>query len=163
MVKTLINPPSVPVKAQKKIAGFSDIITGSVDFKSTLFKVPGSELDVVTSGERRTDLTDVTNATKLRAFYKLLNNYYDYIILDTPPIQPVSDTLLLSQAADHNVLIARSQYTKMLGIRSTLKKLSNLNIKADGIILNSMDTSRSSYYGYYYYYGGYYTKGYKYA
>ena len=165
-IETDIRRPSVLKilgESEKKLAGFSDIITGSVDFKSTLYKIPGSELDVVTSGERRTDLTDVTNTSKLKAFYKLLNNYYDYIILDTPPIQPVSDTLLLSQAADHNVLIARSQYTKMLGIRSTLKKLSNLNIKADGIILNSMDTSRASYYGYYYYYGGYYTKGYKYA
>ena len=165
-IETDIRRPSVLKilgESEKKLAGFSDIITGSVDFKSTLYKIPGSELDVVTSGERRTDLTDVTNTSKLKAFYKLLNNYYDYIILDTPPIQPVSDTLLLSQAADHVVLIARSQYTKMLGIRSTLKKLSNLNIKADGIILNSMDTSRSSYYGYYYYYGGYYTKGYKYA
>ena len=165
-IETDIRRPSVLKilgESEKKLAGFSDIITGSVDFKSTLYKIPGTELDVVTSGERRTDLTDVTNTSKLKAFYKLLNNYYEYIILDTPPIQPVSDTLLLSQAADHIVLIARSQYTKMLGIRSTLKKLSNLNIKADGIILNSMDTSRSSYYGYYYYYGGYYTKGYKYA
>ena len=165
-IETDIRRPSVLKilgESEKKLAGFSDIITGSVDFKSTLYKIPGTELDVVTSGERRTDLTDVTNTSKLKAFYKLLNNYYDYIILDTPPIQPVSDTLLLSQSADHIVLIARSQYTKMLGIRSTLKKLNNLNIKADGIILNSMDTSRSSYYGYYYYYGGYYTKGYKYA
>ena len=165
-IETDIRRPSVLKilgESEKKLAGFSDIITGSVDFKSTLYKVPGSDLAVITSGERRTDLTDVTNASKLKAFFKLLNNYYEYIILDTPPIQPVSDTLLLSQASDYNILIARSQYTKMLGIRSTLKKLSNLNIKADGIILNSMDTSRSSYYGYYYYYGGYYTKGYKYA
>ena len=106
---------------------------------------------------------DIVKISILKAFFKLLNNYYEYIILDTPPVQPVSDTLLLSQASDYNILIARSQYTKMLGIRSTIKKLNNLNIKADGIILNSMDTSRSSYYGYYYYYGGYYTKGYKYA
>lgn len=165
-VETDIRRPSVLKilgEPEKKLNGFSDIITGSVDFKSTLYKIPGSELAVVTSGARRTDLTDVTNVSKLKAFFKLLNNYYEYIILDTPPVQPVSDTLLLSQASDYNVLIARSQYTKMLGIRSTLKKLSNLNIKADGIILNSMDTSRSSYYGYYYYYGGYYTKDYKYA
>ena len=72
-----INAPEIVNKyygeSEKKLAGFSDIITGSVDFKSTLYKVPGSELDVVTSGERRTDLTDVTNTSKLKAFYKLLN------------------------------------------------------------------------------------------
>ena len=68
-----------------------------------------------------------------------------------------------AQSVDHTILIARSQFTKMLGVRSTIKKLHNHNIKADGIILNSMDTSRASYYGYYYYYGGYYNKGYKYA
>ena len=51
----------------------------------------------------------------------------------------------------------------MLGIRSTIKKLLSLNVAVDGIVLNSMDTSKSNYYGYNYYYGGYYNKGYSYS
>ena len=143
--------------------GFSDIISGEVSLKDTIFHLPGTDLSIITSGKKRTDFTDITNEQKLKQFFKLLTHYYDYVILDTPPIQPVSDTLLLAQCVDHVYLIARSQYTKMLGIRSTIKKLASLAVNIDGIILNSMDTSKSNYYGYNYYYGGYYNKGYSYS
>ena len=89
------------------------------------------------------------------AYY--LKNEYDYVILDTPPIQPVSDTLFISQATDHNIIIARSRFTKLVGIKSALKKLNSVNAKVDGVLFNDLDTSRASYYGYYQY-GGYYKK-----
>ena len=167
-IETDIRRPSVLTElemeqdADKKI-GFSDIISGEVSLKDTIFHLPGTDLSIITSGKKRTDFTDITNEQKLKQFFKLLTHYYDYIILDSPPIQPVSDTLLLAQCVDHVYLIARSQYTKMLGIRSTIKKLLSLDVTVDGIILNSMDTSKSNYYGYNYYYGGYYNKGYSYS
>ena len=86
-----------------------------------------------------------------------LKENYDYIVLDTPPIQPVSDTLFIGQATDHNLLIARSKFTKLAGIRSAVKKLKNVNVNVDGLVFNDLDTSKASYYGYYQY-GGYYRK-----
>lgn len=167
-IETDIRRPSVLTElemeedSEKKI-GFSDIISGESSLKASIFRLPGTALAVLTSGKKRTDFTDITNEQKLKQFFNLLTHYYDYIILDSPPIQPVSDTLLLAQCVDHVYLIARSQYTKMLGIRSTIKKLASLDVNIDGIILNSMDTSKSNYYGYNYYYGGYYNKGYSYS
>ena len=167
-IETDIRRPSVLTElemeqdVEKKI-GFSDLISGEVSLKDTIFHLPGTDLEVITSGKKRTDFTDITNEQKLKQFFKLLTHHYDYVILDSPPVQPVSDTLLLAQCVDHVYLIARSQYTKMLGIRSTIKKLLSLDISVDGIVLNSMDTSKSNYYGYNYYYGGYYNKGYSYS
>ena len=167
-IETDIRRPSVLTElemdqeSEKKI-GFSDIISGEASLKESIFHLPGTELAIITSGKKRTDFTDITNEQKLKQFFKLLTHHYDYVILDSPPIQPVSDTLLLAQCVDHVYLIARSQYTKMLGIRSTIKKLLSLDVNIDGIILNSMDTSKSNYYGYNYYYGGYYNKGYSYS
>tara|TARA_B110000881_G_scaffold202204_1_gene201876 strand:- start:398 stop:748 length:351 start_codon:yes stop_codon:yes gene_type:complete len=111
----------------------------------------------MTSGTRRSDLTDLTTPEKLKEFFDLLKEAYDYVIIDTPPIQPVSDTLFISQATDHNILIARSNVTKMAGIKSVIKKLTNVNVKVDGLIINDLDTSKASYYGYYQY-GGYNSK-----
>ena len=90
-------------------------------------------------------------------FFDELKISYDYLILDTPPIQPVSDTLFISQATDHNIIIARSKFTKLAGIKSAVKKLKNVNVEVDGLIFNDLDTSKASYYGYYQY-GGYYRK-----
>ena len=161
LVETDIRRPSVLKLINKddeeKKPGFSDLIQGKVEFSDTIINMPGSGIDLMTSGSRRSDLTDLTTPSKLREFFDSLKESYDYIILDTPPIQPVSDTLFLSQATDHNIIIARSKFTKLAGIKSAIKKLKNVNVKVDGLIFNDLDTSKASYYGYYQY-GGYYRK-----
>ena len=160
LVETDIRRPSVlnlVSKDETKRKGFSDLIQGSVEFSDTIVNIPGSEIDLMASGTRRSDLTDLTTPTKLREFFDHLKQSYDYIVLDTPPIQPVSDTLFISQATDHNFIIARAKFTKLAGIRSAVKKLKNVNVDVDGLIFNDLDTSKASYYGYYQY-GGYYRK-----
>ena len=161
LIETDIRRPSVLNIISKteevKKPGFSDIIQGNVNFSDTLTDLPGTEVKLMTSGTRRSDLTDLTTPEKLKEFFDSLKEIYDYIILDTPPIQPVSDTLFISQATDHNILIARSNVTKIAGIKSAIKKLKNVNVKIDGLIFNDLDTSKASYYGYYQY-GGYYSK-----
>ena len=69
----------------------------------------------------------------------------------------MSDTLFISQATDHNLIIVRANVTKLVGIKSVLKKLDNVGVKVDGLVLNDLDTSKASYYGYYQY-GGYNNK-----
>ena len=161
LIETDIRRPSVLNKTnladEAPSVGFSDIIQGKIKMSDCIMKLPGSEIDVMTSGTRRSDLTDLTTTSKLKTFFDILKKNYDYVIIDTPPIQPVSDTLFISQSTDHNFLIVRSNVTKLIGIRSVLKKLNNVEVKVDGIVFNDLDTSKASYYGYYQY-GGYYNK-----
>ena len=161
LVETDIRRPSVLTKTSQADeapkVGFSDLIQGGVKMSDCIMKLPGSEIEVMTSGTRRSDLTDLTTTKKLKAFFDILKVNYDYLIVDTPPIQPVSDTLFISQATDHNLLVVRSNSTKLVGVKSVIKKLSNVNSKVDGLIFNDLDTSKASYYGYYQY-GGYYNK-----
>jgi len=162
LVETDIRRPSVLTKTSQADeapkVGFSDIIQGGdIKISDCIMKLPGSEIEVMTSGTRRSDLTDLTTPEKLKQFFDVLKNNYDYLIIDTPPIQPVSDTLFISQATDHNLLVVRSNVTKMVGIKSVLKKLENVGVKVDGLVFNDLDTSKASYYGYYQY-GGYYNK-----
>ena len=161
LVETDIRRPSVLNKTtqgeEAPKVGFSDIIQGGVNLSECIMKLPGSEIEVMTSGTRRSDLTDLTTTKKLKDFFDALKSKYDYLIIDTPPIQPVSDTLFISQAIDHNLLIVRANVTKMVGIKSVIKKLNNVKVKVDGLVFNDLDTSKASYYGYYQY-GGYYNK-----
>ena len=161
LIETDIRRPSVLNKTnlaeEAPKVGFSDIIQGKVNVSECIIKLPGSEIDVMTSGSRRSDLTDLTTTDKLKSFFDLLKKNYDYLIIDTPPIQPVSDTLFISQATDHNLLIVRANRTKLVGVKSVIKKLNNVKVKVDGLIFNDLDTSKASYYGYYQY-GGYYNK-----
>ena len=161
LVETDIRRPSVLTKTtqadEAPKVGFSDLIQGGVNMSDCIMKLPGSEIEVMTSGTRRSDLTDLTTSKKLKTFFDILKQNYDYVIIDTPPIQPVSDTLFISQATDHNLIIVRANVTKLVGIKSILKKLDNVGVKVDGLVLNDLDTSKASYYGYYQY-GGYSNK-----
>ena len=84
---------------------------------------------------------------------------YDYVIVDSPPVQPVSDTLILTQAADYNLFVIRSEETRTVSFMSSIKKIQNVGAKINGIVINDLDTSKDSYYSYYYSYSPeYYTK-----
>jgi capsular exopolysaccharide synthesis family protein len=161
LVETDIRRPSVLNKTtqgdEAPKVGFSDLIQGGVNMSDCIMNLPGSEIEVMTSGTRRSDLTDLTTSKKLKTFFDVLKQNYDYVIIDTPPIQPVTDTLFISQATDHNLIIVRANVTKLVGIKSVIKKLDNVGVKVDGLVLNDLDTSKASYYGYYQY-GGYSNK-----
>jgi len=117
--------------------------------KNCIFKVPGTDLDIISSGKRRYDMSDIVSKDQIKKFFDLLKIEYDYVIIDSPPIQPVSDTLILTQASDYNLFVIRSEETKTASFLSSLKKIQNVEAKVDGIIINDLDTSKDSYYNYY--------------
>lgn len=83
---------------------------------------------------------------------------FDYVIIDTPPVGTVADALTIGKAADGNIVIVRSGYTKKALVKDTLDSLKITNKPLLGIVLNRVDVSRNgSYYykGYGSYYGNY--------
>ena len=143
----------------KEIVGLGEIISGTANFDKAIMLVPGTNLKIITSGEKRFDLSDIVNKEQFKKFLDILKIEYDYVIIDSPPVQPVSDTLILAQAADHNFFIIRSDVTKTLSFMSSIKKLQNVDANLSGLILNDIDTSKDSYYSYYYNYSpDYYSK-----
>mgnify|MGYP001215381463 CR=1 FL=1 len=144
----------------KEILGMGEIISGSAQLNEAIFKVPGTELDIITSGEKRFDMSDIVNKEQIKKFLDVLKMEYDYVIVDSPPVQPVSDTLILTQASDYNLFVIRSEETRTVSFMSSIKKIQNVGTKISGIIINDLDTSKDSYYSYYYNYSPnyYYTK-----
>ena len=143
----------------REILGLGEIITGKAQLKEVIFKVPGTELDIITSGEKRFDMSDIVNKEQIKKFLDVLKIEYDYVIVDSPPVQPVSDTLILSQSSDYNLFVVRSEGTRTASFMSSIKKIQNVGSKINGIVINDLDTSKDSYYSYYYSYSPeYYNK-----
>ena len=143
----------------RQILGLGEIISGSANLKDAIFKVPGTELDIITSGEKRFDMSDIVSKDQIKKFLDVLKLEYDYVIVDSPPVQPVSDTLILTQSSDYNLFVIRSDETRTASFMSSIKKIQNVGAKINGIIINDLDTSKDSYYSYYYSYSpDYYTK-----
>ena len=143
----------------KEILGLGEIISGVSTLNDAIFKVPGTNLDIITSGGKRFDMSDIVNKEQIKKFLDVLKMEYDYVIVDSPPVQPVSDTLILTQAADYNLFVIRSEETRTVSFMSSIKKIQNVGAKISGIVINDLDTSKDSYYSYYYSYSpDYYTK-----
>tara|TARA_B100001093_G_C26850223_1_gene1024791 strand:- start:229 stop:2355 length:2127 start_codon:yes stop_codon:yes gene_type:complete len=143
----------------RQILGLGEIISGSANLNDAIFKVPGTELDIITSGEKRFDMSDIVSKDQIKKFLDVLKLEYDYVIVDSPPVQPVSDTLILTQSSDYNLFVIRSEETRTASFMSSIKKIQNVGAKINGIIINDLDTSKDSYYSYYYNYTpDYYTK-----
>ena len=143
----------------REILGLGEIITGTAQLNEAIFKVPGTDLDIITSGEKRFDMSDIVNKEQIKKFLDVLKMEYDYVIVDSPPVQPVSDTLILTQASDYNLFVIRSEETRTASFMSSIKKVQNVGAKINGIVINDLDTSKDSYYSYYYSYSPeYYTK-----
>ena len=71
---------------------------------------------------------------------------YDYIILDTPPINPVSDTLVIAQRVDALFMVVRASVTKYDAFKKAVNALKVLGIEVDGVIINGADPRPKSYY-----------------
>ena len=160
LIEADIRRPSVAsgyYEFDDKKKGLSEILINESAFSDTIQTVPGTKLNFIASGKKRTDLSDIVNVVKLKKFFNLLNKKYDYVIIDSPPILPVSDTLVLTQASDYTLYVTRANVTGLLSLMSGIKKLKNINKKIDAFILNDLDTSKHSYYGYYYQQNYYYS------
>jgi capsular exopolysaccharide synthesis family protein len=139
-------------KFDQEIFGLGEIISSNIAFRETIFKVPGTKLEIITSGAKRFDMSDIVSREQIKKFFDVLKAEYDYLIIDSPPVQPVSDTLILTQASDYNLFIIRSDSSKTLAFMSSMKKIQNVGAKIDGIVINDLDTSKDSYYNYNYSY-----------
>jgi len=148
-------------KFDKEIFGLGEIISSNNSLKDTIFTVPGTKLEIITSGAKRFDMSDIVSREQIKKFFDVLKTQYDYVIIDSPPVQPVSDTLILTQASDYNLFIVRSETSRTLAFMSSIKKIQNVGAKIDGIVINDLDTSKDSYYNYNYNYNyssNYYNK-----
>lgn len=99
-----------------------------------------------------------------RAFAKLLEELgqrFDRIILDSPPIHPVADAIVLATQAEGVVLILKAGLTNRTLAKRAVRALKDVKAKIYGAILNSVDLEDPKYGGYYadyrrygHYYGG---------
>ena len=91
--------------------GLTDILVGKSDLKSVTKKIEES-LFLITAGTIPPNPAEILGSKEMEDLIKELSINFDYIILDTPPILPVSDTLLLASKADATLIVVNARKTK---------------------------------------------------
>ena len=111
-------------------------------------------IDLLLSGPIPPNPTELLSRKSLKMVLDLLNEEYDYVILDTAPVGLVTDTLQLARYANVSCFVCRADYTPKanLGLLDSLAQEHKLPNAC--VVLNAVDMSKRKY-GYYYGYGYY--------
>jgi len=112
-------------------------------------------VDVLPAGQHVSNPLELLASKKFSEILDHLQGQYETIIIDTPPVNFVSDALVIG-TGKAVVYVVKSRSTSINSIQSGLSRLRNAQANIVGVVLNQVDTSKLSYYGEDEYYGGYY-------
>ncbi len=124
------------------------------DFGSNVQKTEIDNLFVVTSGIRPPNPSELLNTPLLSEFIKWAKHNYDMIIVDSPAVIPVSDTLLWGHVIDKAIFVVKHCKTNSKLSKIAIDKLQKANIKILGTVISHFKEEGLSYgkYGYYKHY-----------
>jgi succinoglycan biosynthesis transport protein ExoP len=145
--------------------GLSNYLSGNTDEKQMLIhQVADSQVFLITSGPLPPNPAELLNSSKMVRLVKETQEQFDFVLLDSPPVQQVTDSLALSPIADGTVLVVRAGHTTYDMLDSGIKRLREGHGHLLGIVLNRLkkkhaDKGYYGYYSYYSHYGSYSTTG----
>ena len=134
-------------------SGVSDVIGQFNDFSSAVHRDVIPSMDVLTSGAIPPNPSELLASAQFTELVNQLKEEYDYVIMDTPPLGVVADTLLLKDYVGGYVLVVREKVTTHGDIERALQSIHLADSKVLGFLKVGC-TLRSRGYGYNKYRGG---------
>ena len=144
-----LRKPSLHKKFKvSNIIGLSDVIIGKEELV-TAFHRYNKNLVILTSGKIPPNPSEMLSSKTMTVLLEELKNNFDYIILDTPPVQAVTDSQILSTKSDGTIIVVKAERTKKDSVENSINLLKKVNANIIGTVLNGVDNSRNKYYYYY--------------
>lgn len=110
---------------------------------------PISGLYLMTSGELPPNPAELVGSDRMKTIIKALSTRFDFIIIDTPPVLPVTDAVVLSARVDSVLLVSRVGSTRYSQLKHAANRLREVNANVVGVVLNRLSVRSSEYYLYY--------------
>ncbi|MDI9217081.1 MULTISPECIES: CpsD/CapB family tyrosine-protein kinase [Clostridium] len=144
-----LRKPSIHKKFKvSNIIGLSDVIIGKEELVAAIHRY-NQNLVILTSGKIPPNPSEMLSSKAMTTLIEELKNNFDYIILDTPPVQAVTDSQILSTKADGTILVVRAEKTKKDSVENAINLLKKVKANIIGTVLNGVDNGRNKYYYYY--------------
>jgi len=131
--------------------GFSDLIQGTARAEECALATPQDGLFVIPSGPRPPNPAELLGSDRVQDILEGLEDLFDIVIIDTPPVVAVTDAVVLSQKVDGVIMVVKSFKVAKDLVAQAKQQLLDVDANLIGVILNDFDIQRKSY-GYYYYY-----------
>lgn len=144
-----LRKPSIHKKFKlSNTVGLSDVIVEKESVTNVGHKY-NNNLTILTSGKIPPNPAEMLASKAMTALIEALKKVFDYVILDTPPVQAVTDAQILSTKADGTILVVRAERTKKDSVHNSIGLLRKVNANIIGTVLNGLEESRNNYYYYY--------------
>jgi capsular exopolysaccharide synthesis family protein len=137
------------VLGTKDSPGLSDYLSGTADELAILQRGPMENLFFIPAGTMASNPAELVTNGKLRGLLTRFEPVFDWIIVDSPPVVPVSDASLMAGWCDGVLLVARSHVTPADLARKARLEFSEKQLL--GVVLNAVEVDSSEYYSRYYY------------
>jgi capsular exopolysaccharide synthesis family protein len=109
-------------------------------------------LDVIPCGPIPPNPSEIIGSQKMSRIMEKLQEQYDRIIVDSPPITAVTDATVLAKFVDGVMLVVHAGVTPRQVVKTGLEQVQGVDANVLGAVLNDVDTGKESYYYYQYYY-----------
>ncbi len=131
--------------------GFSNLIINKTDYNKAIHNTDIVNLDLLTSGPIPPNPSELIGSEKSLEVFDYLRSEYDFIIIDTPPVNTVTDAQLFAEIAKYVVYVVDVQKNDRNAVKKGKKLIEKAGAKILGVVLNKAPEDKSS--SYYYYYG----------
>lgn len=166
LIEADLRLPSIAKKMEISGApGLSDALITAEGDTSAIKTLSLENWHVLVSGSIPPNPSEMLGSPQMGAYLKKLAESYDFIIVDLPPVNLVSDALAISSYLDGMIVVVRCNYSERRELNKCLKSLELAQVKVLGITMTSKRSESSSYSRYkkyrkggYYHSSGYYAK-----
>lgn len=141
-------------KPTVKITGLTDYLAGTSDLSQGLCDTDIPNLTVIESGKFSPNPTALLQSGNFENLIDTLRRYYDYVIVDCPPLGLVIDAAIIAQKCDAMVVIAEAGRVKRSAVKKVKEQLEQTGTAFLGVVLNKYDIVSDGY-GDYGAYGNY--------
>ena len=138
-----------------KGAGLVDFLAGEAKIEECIRATSSPNVFILPAGKRFNSPLELLSSQKFGDTIAHLKEMFDVVVIDCPPLKPVSDSLVISRYANAIVYVVKADTTPHPLVSAALKRLHTINAPLLGVVLNQLDYKKADRYGYY----GY---GYKY-
>ncbi|WP_255220631.1 polysaccharide biosynthesis tyrosine autokinase [Gordonia rubripertincta] len=130
--------------------GLTTYLAGSAQLSDLVQETGMSDLDALSSGSLPPTPAELLGSQRAGLCFSELASIYDYVVIDSPPVLPVTDAVVLTQWADGVLLVARAGRTTRPNLTAATENLSKANATPIGVVLNDASSSSGAYsYAYY--------------
>jgi capsular exopolysaccharide synthesis family protein len=132
--------------------GISSVLAGDMQLKDAICKSEVPNLDILPCGPMPPNPAELLHTDRFRQILAQCRGGYDRVVLDSPPVAPVTDPAIIGSATDGVVLVLRSGHTTREAAQFARRQLTDAGARILGLVMNQTDRKGSGYgYGYGYY------------